>query len=89
MYYKNSNDNNGGHYDGGRDALFPELMTRADLARFLRLDEVSKGSCIENVIDNLQRMRNLPVVHICRQPLYWLPAIRNWLEQQVEEGLGR
>ena len=63
---------------------FPELMTREDLAKFLRLREVSKAGDINNVIMNLQRMRDLPVVHICRKPLYWLPAIRDWLQSQVE-----
>ncbi len=87
MYYKNPGEPNEGSNDRVNDATIPELMTRSDLARFLRLDEVSKARSIDNVIDNLQRMRNLPVVHICRQPLYWLPAVRDWLKQQVEEGL--
>ena len=63
----------------------PELMTREDLAKFLRLREVSKAGSLDNVIDNLQRMRDLPVVHICRKPLYWLPAVRAWLQRQVEQ----
>ena len=63
----------------------PELMTREDLAKFLRLREVSKAGSLDNVIDNLQRMRDLPVLHICRRPLYWLPAVREWLQRQVEQ----
>jgi hypothetical protein len=60
----------------------PELMTRKELAEFLRLTEVAKGD-IDNAIDHLQRMRDLPVLHICRQPLYYLPAVRQWLQVQV------
>jgi len=67
----------------------PELMTREDLAHFLRLKEVSKAGSLDNVIDNLQRMRDLPVVHICRKPLYWLPAVREWLQRQVERERGQ
>jgi hypothetical protein len=62
----------------------PELMTRQELAVFLRLPEISKSD-FDNIIDNLQRMRGLPTVHICRQPLYWLPAIREWLHNQVKK----
>jgi hypothetical protein len=65
-------------------STFPELMTRKELATFLRIHEVSKADSIENVIVNLQRMRDLPVVHISRQPLYWLPAVRDWLDRQVK-----
>ena len=77
---------NGEHNDEIKERRFPELMNRDELARFLRLDIVSKAGSIKNVIDNLQRMRDLPVVHICRQPLYWLPAVREWLKRQVEGG---
>ena len=63
----------------------PELMTREDLGQFLRIKEISKAGSLDNVIDNLQRMRDLPVLHICRKPLYWLPAVREWLQRQVEQ----
>ena len=87
MYNKDTNDINGEHSDERRDGRFPEIMTRSELARYLRIDVASKSQNFDNVIINLQRMRNLPVVHICRQPLYWLPAVRDWLKQQVERGL--
>ena len=62
---------------------FPELMTRSELIRFLRIPEISKAGDLGNVIDNLKRMHNLPCIHICKQPLYPLVAVRRWIEQKV------
>ncbi len=65
---------------------FPELMTEQELVEFLRIPAVSKSEDYANVIANLKRMRGLPYVHICRQPLYPREAIRRWIEQQTEKG---
>jgi hypothetical protein len=64
---------------------FPEIMTQNELCQFLRLPEVTNGQKSANVICNLRRMRGLPCVHICRQPLYWLPAVREWLKSETEK----
>jgi hypothetical protein len=68
------------HNDG-----FPELMTESEVIQFLRIPAVSKGDDYGNVIANLKRMRYLPCIHICRQPLYPREAIRHWIEQQTEK----
>ena len=68
---------------------FPELMTEQELVEFLRIPEVSKSEDYGNVIKNLKRMRGLPALHICRQPLYSREAIRHWIEQQTEKEQGR
>ena len=67
---------------------FPELMTAQELIEFLRIPEVSKSEDYGNVIANLRRMRRLPCIHICRQPLYPREAIRRWIAEQVEKGQG-
>ena len=64
---------------------FPELMTRVELAKYLRISEVSKSANFDNVIDNLQRIHNLPTIHIARQPLYPLAAVREWIAQKVKK----
>jgi hypothetical protein len=63
----------------------PSLMTEAEVIDFLRIPEVSKARNHSNVITNLKRMRELPCIYICRQPLYPLDAIRDWIEQQVKK----
>jgi hypothetical protein len=68
---------------------FPELMTEQELVEFLRIPEVSKADDHGNVIANLKRMRDLPCIHICRQPLYPREAIRHWIERQTEKEQGR
>ena len=64
---------------------FPELMTEQELVEFLRIPEVSKADDHANVIKNLKRMRDLPCIHIARQPLYPLASVRLWIEQQTEK----
>lgn len=66
-----------------RTDSFPELMTRAELIRFLRIPEISKAGNFDNVIDNLQRMHGLPCIHIARQPLYPLIGVRRWIEDKL------
>lgn len=82
----NNNECTGEHHGTVNNERFPEIMNRSELAQYLRLDEVSKAKNFDNVIINLQRMRDLPVVHICRKPLYYKPSIREWLREQIEKG---
>ena len=65
----------------------PELMTEAELMRFLRIPDVSHGADPHNVVENLKRFHRLPCIHISRQPLYPLAAVRRWVEDKlVKEG---
>lgn len=66
-------DGNGGF------APCPDLLTEEELIRFLRIPEISKAQDYHNVIAHLKRMHNLPCVHICSQPLYFLEDIYDWL----------
>lgn len=61
----------------------PYLMTEDELIRFLRIPAVSKAEDYHNVIENLKRMHDLPCIHICKQPLYPLEAIRKWIEDKL------
>jgi len=65
---------------------WPELLTEQELCDYLRIPEIANGQKQHNIIANLKRMRDLPCIHICRQPLYWLPAVRRWVEVQIERG---
>ncbi len=65
---------------------FPELMVERELVEFLRIPAVSHAEDPHHVVLNLRRARGLPAVHLCRQPLYWKPAIRKWLESQQKVG---
>ena len=62
---------------------FRELLTQDELIEFLRIPKVSKAEDYNNVIDNLKRMHNLPCIHICKQPIYPLSAIRKWVEDKL------
>lgn len=62
-----------------------DLMTEAELIVYLRIPEVSNSRNHHNVVENLVRMHDLPRIHICRQPLYPLEAIRKWIEEKVEK----
>ena len=67
---------------------FPELMTEQELIRFLRIPEISKADNHNNVIANLKRIHDLPCIHICKQPLYPLTAVRRWVDEKLaKEGL--
>jgi hypothetical protein len=61
----------------------PYLLTEDELIRFLRIPAVSKAEDYHNVIENLKRMHDLPCIHICKQPLYPLEAIRKWIEDKL------
>jgi len=62
---------------------FPELMTERELARFLRIPQVSNGADPRNVVANLKRFHELPCIHISKKPLYPLAAVRRWVEEKL------
>lgn len=62
---------------------FPELMTEAEVIEYLRIPKISNGADPHNVIDNLKRMHELPCIHICKQPLYPIGAVRHWIEDKL------
>lgn len=62
----------------------PDLMTEDELIRFLRIPKISKAKDLRSVITNLKRFRDLPCVHICRQPLYPREAVMEWLKGQTK-----
>jgi len=67
----------------GGYVLWPELLTEAELVQYLRIPEVSTATDYTNVIQNLKRMHGLPCIHISKQPLYPLEAIRRWVYEKV------
>ena len=62
----------------------PEIMTEDELIRLLRIPEISKARNYHNVIEHLKRFHDLPCIHICRQPLYLLGAVRQWVRERIE-----
>jgi hypothetical protein len=62
---------------------FPELMTETELMHFLRISDVSHGANPHYVVENLKRIHQLPCIHISRQPLYPLVAVRRWVEEKL------
>ena len=62
---------------------FPELMTETELMHFLRIPDVSPSANPHNVVENLKRFHLLPCIHISRQPLYPLAAVRRWVEEKL------
>jgi len=64
---------------------FRELMTQSELIEYLRIPEVSKADNYDNVIGNLKRMHDLPCIHICKQPLYPIDAVRKWVAEKAEK----
>lgn len=60
-----------------------ELLTEAELIMFLRIPEISKAGDHSNVVQNLKRMRDLPCIHISKQPLYPLGAVRKWIDEKL------
>ena len=64
---------------------FPELMTQSELIEYLRIPEVSKTDNYDNVVGNLKRMHDLPCIHLCKQPLYPIDAVRKWIAEKVEK----
>jgi len=62
---------------------FPELMTEMELMHFLRIPDVSQAANPHHVVENLKRFHQLPCIHISRQPLYPLAAVRRWIEGKL------
>jgi hypothetical protein len=62
---------------------FPELMTETELTHFLRIPDVSGDANPHNVIENLKRFHQLPCIHISKEPLYPLTAVRRWVEGKL------
>lgn len=69
--------------------LCPNLMTEDELIKFLRIPQISKAKNYHNVIAHLKRYRNLPCIHLCRQPLYPVQAILDWIEQKTQKEMYR
>ncbi len=61
----------------------PELLTETELIQYLRIPLVSNATDYGNVIDNLKRMHGLPCIHISKQPLYPLDAVRQWVQEKT------
>jgi hypothetical protein len=64
---------------------FPELMTETELMHFLRIPDVSRTADPHHVVENLKRFHQLPCIHISRQPLYPLTAVRRWVEDKLRK----
>ncbi|MHC4193349.1 MAG: hypothetical protein ACYSP9_04135 [Planctomycetota bacterium] len=64
---------------------FPELMVQQELIEFLRIPEITKAEDYSNVVENLKRMHGLPCIHICKQPLYPLSAVRKWISEKLRK----
>ena len=71
--------------DVNNEAGFPELMLEEELIRYLRIPEVSKAKDHKYVVENLKRMHNLPCIHISKQPLYPLSAVREWVFNKLSK----
>jgi len=65
------------------------LLTEDELIKFLRIPEISKAQDYHNVIAHLKRYRNLPCIHICRQPLYPRKAILDWIQETTQREMTR
>jgi hypothetical protein len=63
----------------------PALMTEDELIQFLRIKEVAKTDNHHYVVQNLMRMHDLPCVHLCRQPLFALKNVLEWIDLQCEK----
>ncbi len=64
---------------------WPHLLTEKELVRLLRVPEISKATDYRNVIDQLKRFHDLPCIHICRQPLYPLTSVLEWIEKKIQK----
>ena len=71
----------------GGFAPCPALLTEDELIRFLRIPEVSKAGDFHSVIAHLKRYHGLPCVHLCRQPLYPLEAVVQWIKDKAQREL--
>jgi predicted DNA-binding transcriptional regulator AlpA len=64
---------------------FQDLMTEADLIRFLRIPEISTAKDHHNVILRLIRFRDLPRIHIGKRILFPKKAILEWVDQETKK----
>jgi len=64
---------------------WPELLTEAELAAYLRLPAASGSAKPQNVVANLRRKRNLPSLAISNRLLYPLDLIREWVKEQAQK----
>ena len=62
---------------------YPDVMTEAELIRYLRIPEVSPARDYHHVIENLIRMHDLPRMHLSNKCLYPKKAIQDWIEKQI------
>ena len=70
----------------GASVVCPTVMTEEELIQFLRIPAISNAKDHHNVVENLQRLRNLPRIHICNKALYPKEAIEEWIQQQTTIG---
>lgn len=63
-----------------------ELMTEAEVIRFLRIPEISNSKDYHNVIEHLKKFRGLPRIHICRKALYPRKVVLEWIEKEANFG---
>ena len=71
--------------NSSKNVSFQEVMTEEELINFLRIPDVSKSKDYKNVVKNLKRMRNLPCIHISKQPLYPIATVRQWIQEQAKK----
>ncbi len=71
--------------DNGYSTPSTSLLTEDELIIFLRIPQISKAKNYHNVIAHLKRYRNLPCIHLCRQPLYPIQAILRWIEEKTQK----
>jgi hypothetical protein len=64
---------------------FPDLLTEADLIRFLRIPEISTAKDHHNVIANLIRFRDLPRIHIGKRILFPKKSILEWVDRETKK----
>jgi len=62
----------------------PALLTEDEVIRLLRIPEISKARNYHNVITHLKRYHGLPCIHVCRQPLYPLEAVVQWVRERMQ-----
>ena len=62
----------------------PEILTEAELIRFLRVPDVSKSEEYTNVIANLKRKHSLPRLHLCGTTLYPTREVLKWISERCD-----
>jgi len=63
----------------------PLLLTEGELISLLRIPEVTKAKDYHNVVQNLMRMHDLPCIHIGKQPLFPIDAVRRWIIEKAKK----